>query len=149
MISSVAKQTLAAAGLLVEGEGEQSEGLIPASVAAQAASCTPSDHRTDIIFDLNDPQLIQQANASWYQLSSEAGLFSEGNGLFLLGLPLEEEGASAWVPVRLGESWDIVGKGAATLLGSGPGRPEFIALSGRVSNFLWHNVAIFHQRIRC
>ncbi|MEU0557628.1 hypothetical protein [Dactylosporangium sp. NPDC006015] len=130
VISSTVKRDLAAAGLLVtERADEQPEGLIPPIVVAQAASCPPGDRRTDVVLDRGDPQLTQKANAGWHQLSSEAGLFSEGDGRFLLGLPGEEEGISSWIQVRLEESWDIAGRGAASLLGSGAGRPEFVALS--------------------
>lgn len=129
MVSSLAKQTLAAAGLLVrEKADEQLMGLIPPVIAAQAASCPFDKQRTDIIVDFEDPRLVPKVNSSWHQLSSDAGLFS-GEGRFLLGLPVGEKGASTWVPVELGKSWDIAGKGAASLLGSAAGRPEFVALS--------------------
>lgn len=130
VISSIAKQALAAAGLLVSEEADgQFAGLIPPIVAAQAVSCPLADRRTDIILDFEDPQLVQKINSGWHQLSTAAGLFSGDSDRFLLGLPVEEDGVSAWVPVGLGESWDIAGKGAATLLGSSAGRPEFVALS--------------------
>lgn len=129
MVSSFARQTLATAGLLVrEKADEQLVGLIPPVIAAQAASCPLDNRRTDIIVDFEDPQLVPKVNSSWHQLSSDAGLFS-GEGRFLLALPVGEEGVSIWVPVLLGKPWDIAGKGAATLLGSNAGRPEFVALS--------------------
>ncbi|ORT53681.1 hypothetical protein [Streptomyces sp. CB03238] len=122
-------KSLAAAGLrIVEGWTEP-EGLIPPIVTGQAPSCPPEEGRVEAMLDVLDPQLHEKANADWYRLSVEGGLFSETDRRFLLALSPEEDRLSRWFCVELQSEWDIMGKGAAGLLGSAPYRPEFSMLS--------------------
>ncbi|MFJ9564972.1 hypothetical protein ACIRQQ_33680 [Streptomyces fuscichromogenes] len=123
------KESLAAAGLLVvEGWGDPG-GLIPPFVTGQAPSCPPGGGRTESLLDIEDPLLLEKANAAWYRLSTEAGLFAEVDRRFLVGLTFDEDGPSQWICVELQESWDIMGVGASRVLGSGYCRPEFRMLS--------------------
>ncbi|MGW6687680.1 hypothetical protein [Streptomyces sp. NPDC054961] len=80
--------------------------------------------------DTEDPLLHQKANSDWYRLSVANGLFEEADPSFFIALqPPGEEGPSRWICVTLQTPWDIMGKGAAGVLGSAHGRPEFLALS--------------------
>lgn len=113
---------------MVDGWTEP-EGLIPPLIAGQAPSCPFEEGRIEAMLDISDPLLCEKANADWYRLSLEGGLFSATDRRFLLALPPEEEGPSRWACVELQSSWDIMGRGAAGLLGSAPCRPEFRMLS--------------------
>ncbi|WP_328913064.1 MULTISPECIES: hypothetical protein [unclassified Streptomyces] len=123
------KESLAAAGLLVLEESGDLSGLVPSLVTGQAPSCPPGDRRTESQVDNEDPLLHEKANADWYRLSVEAGLFAEADPRFLVALTPEEDGPSQWIRVELQDSWDIMGTGASGLLGSGYCRPEFRMLS--------------------
>ncbi|MGF1430953.1 hypothetical protein [Kitasatospora sp. LaBMicrA B282] len=123
------KESLAAAGLLVLDECVDLDRLIPPLVTGQAPSCPPEDGRTESLVNIDDPLLLEKANADWYRLSIEAGLFSEADRRFLVALTPEEDGPSQWICVELQETWDIMGKGASGPLGSGYCRPEFRMLS--------------------
>lgn len=79
--------------------------------------------------DIEDPLLLEKANAEWYRLSVEAGLFTEADRRFLVAYSSTEEGPSQWIGVELQDSWDIMGRGASGPLGSGFCRPEFRMLS--------------------
>ncbi|MCY0944082.1 hypothetical protein [Streptomyces antarcticus] len=123
------KESLAAAGLLVLEECGDLGGLVPPIVTGQAPSCPPEDGRTESLVDIEDPLLLEKTNADWYRLSLEAGLFGEADRRFLVAITLEEGGPSQWICVELQDSWDIMGRGASSLLGSGHCRPEFRMLS--------------------
>ncbi|MFD5975690.1 hypothetical protein [Streptomyces bacillaris] len=123
------KESLAAAGLLVLEECGEPGGLIPPLVTGQASSCPPEDGRTESMVEIEDPLLLEKANAEWHRLSLEAGLFTESDRRFLVAISPEEEGPSQWICVELQDSWDIMGEGASGLLGSGYCRPEFRMLS--------------------
>ncbi|MFG3494567.1 hypothetical protein [Streptomyces sp. NPDC047928] len=122
-------KSLAAAGLLIVDVWNEPEGLIPPLVAGQAASCPAEEGRVEAMLDIHDPLLHEKANADWYRLSVEGGLFSETDRRFLLALSPDENSPSRWFCVELQSEWDIMGKGAAGLLGSAPCRPEFSMLS--------------------
>lgn len=123
------KESLAAAGLLVLEECGDLGGLVPPLVTGQAPSCPPEDGRTESLVDIEDPLLLEKANADWYRLSVEAGLFTEADRRFLVALTPNEDGPSQWICVELQDSWDIMGRGASGPLGSGCCRPEFRMLS--------------------
>lgn len=123
------KESLAAAGLLVLEECGDLGGLIPPLVTGQAPSCPFEDGRTESLVDIEDPLLLEKANADWYRLSFEAGLFTEADRRFLVALAPEEDGPSQWICVELQDSWDIMGAGASGVLGSGRCHPEFRMLS--------------------
>ncbi|MFB8414663.1 hypothetical protein ACFC63_03970 [Streptomyces albidoflavus] len=123
------KESLFAAGLLVLEKYGDLGGLIPPLITSQAPSCRPEYGRVDSLGDIDDSMLPEKANAEWYRLSVEAGLFSEADRQFLVALNPEEGGPSQWICVELQDSWDIMGKGASGPLGSGYGRPEFRMLS--------------------
>ncbi|MGW2240538.1 hypothetical protein [Streptomyces sp. NPDC001759] len=81
------------------------------------------------MLDIGDSLLLEKANADWYRLSVEAGLFAETDRRFLLALAPDEDGPETWICVELQDSWDIMGRGASGPLGSGSCRPEFRMLS--------------------
>ncbi|MET9882267.1 hypothetical protein ABZZ20_03745 [Streptomyces sp. NPDC006430] len=121
---------LAMAGLSVQKTAVIPAGAIPPAVAGQMVSCLPGDTRSESWVDVEDPLLHEKANSDWYRLSITNGLFEEDDPTFFIALqPLGEEGPSQWICVTLQPSWDLMGKGAAGLLGSAHGRPEFLALS--------------------
>lgn len=123
------KDSFAAAGFLVLEECGDLGRLIPSIVTGQAPSCPPEDGRIESLVDIKDPLLLEKANAEWYRLSLEAGLFTEADRRFLVAITAEEGGPSQWICVELQDSWDIMGRGASSLLGSGYCRPEFRMLS--------------------
>ncbi|MFG2985645.1 hypothetical protein ACGFYQ_31055 [Streptomyces sp. NPDC048258] len=123
------QERLAAAGLVVKKGGADPTGFVPPVVAGQMVSCPPGDGRSEAWVDIEDRLLHEKANADWYRLSVEGGLFPESDPSFFIGLAPEEEGPGQWIRVELQTSWDIMGKGASGLLGSAHGRPEFLALS--------------------
>ncbi|MFJ3302145.1 hypothetical protein ACIPSA_03315 [Streptomyces sp. NPDC086549] len=123
------KETLAAAGLRVLERCGDLSGLMPALVSGQAPSCPAEDGRAESLVDIEDPLLLEKANADWYRLSVDAGLFAETDRRFLVALTPEEDGPAQWICVELQDSWDIIGRGASSLLGSGYCRPEFRMLS--------------------
>ncbi|MFD3660396.1 hypothetical protein ACFWVF_07285 [Streptomyces sp. NPDC058659] len=135
--SAAAVDALAAAGLLLVDGWTEPEGLIPTIVTGLATSCPPSDGRVEAMLDVLEPQLHERANADWYRLAVEGGLFSETDRRFLLAMDTEENDSSGWFCVELQSEWDIMGAGAAGLLGSAPCRPEFrmLSLDGNVLLF--------------
>lgn len=130
-------KSLAAAGLLTVDGWSEPEGLIPPLVTGQAPGCPPEEGRVEAMLDIDDPLLHEKANADWYRLSVEGGLFSETDRRFLLALNPEDDGPTRWFCVELQSEWDIMGKGADGLLGSAPCRPEFrmLSLDGNVLCF--------------
>ncbi|MGX1494644.1 hypothetical protein RKD41_006903 [Streptomyces tendae] len=130
-------KSLAAAGLRIVDGWAEPEGLIPPVVTGQAPSCPPEEGRVEALRDILEPDLREKANADWYRLSVEAGLFTETDRRFLLALQPEGKYRSRWFCVELGSEWDIMGAGAAGLLGSAQCRPEFrmLSLDGNVLCF--------------
>ncbi|MET9579642.1 hypothetical protein [Streptomyces massasporeus] len=130
-------KSLAAAGLRIVDGWTEPGGLIPPIVTVQAPSCPPEEGRVEAMLDVLEPRLLEKANADWYRLSVEGGLFSETNRRFLLALRPEENRPHRWFCVELQSEWDIMGKGAAGPLGSAPCRPEFrmLSLDGNVLCF--------------
>ncbi|MFD7322077.1 hypothetical protein ACFV9D_13495 [Streptomyces sp. NPDC059875] len=122
-------ESLAAAGLLVVDGWAEPEGLIPPFITGQAPSCPPEEGRVEALLDITEPLLHEKANAGWYRLSVEGGLFSETDRRFLLAFGPEEGGPSQWNCVELQSSWDVMGKAAAGGFGSAHCRPEFRMLS--------------------
>lgn len=133
---------LRAAGLQLL-PGEVPAGAPPLTAVGLLATCAPEDGRRDAWVDgwvdEETPGLVEQANAGWFALAAEHGLFGPDRE-FLLGVPVGDDSGdgydtSQWRRVRLLEEWDLVGAGAETgLLGSRAGRPEFrmCSLDGRV-----------------
>lgn len=122
-------RSLAAAGLRAVDGWREPAGLIPPFLTGQASSCPPREGRVESVLDVTDPLLHERANADWYRLAVEGGLFSEADRRFLLPHSPAEGGLGRWRCVELQDDWDIMGRGAAGLLGSAPLRPEFSMLS--------------------
>ncbi|MBW5482083.1 hypothetical protein [Streptomyces bambusae] len=121
---------LALAGLSVQPAVAVPAGAVPPAVAGQMMSVLPGDTRSEAWVDVEDPLLHEKANSDWYRLSVTNGLFKEEDPTFFIALrPPGEEGPSRWTCVTLQDPWDIMGKGAAGILGSSYGRPEFLTLS--------------------
>lgn len=105
------KESLAAAGLLVLEECGDLGGLVPPLVTGQAPSCPLEDGRTESLLDIEDPLLLEKANADWYRLSVEAGLFTETDRRFLVALTLRRTAllnGSAWNCRTRGTLWGEV-----------------------------------------
>ncbi|MFI1192971.1 hypothetical protein ACH4T9_06870 [Micromonospora sp. NPDC020750] len=122
--------------------GFQKSTGIPSFAAWMVASCRPNEGRRDRIVALADPDQVSKANADWYSLSEESGLFADRRFLVSLEVPLmapeggdEEVGELVWGLVELAEEWDVMGVGAASgVLGWGFGCPGFAmsSVSGSV-----------------
>ncbi|MET9561539.1 hypothetical protein [Streptomyces tauricus] len=114
---------------------------IPPYLAGMVTSCRPDQGRLDRTVALNDPALVSKANADWFDLATDHGLFSVGRQ-FLLSISVPHPDAAddtdvegVWVLVELLDSWDVMGAGcAAGVTGSEYGRPAFVmtALDGSV-----------------
>ncbi|MFH9012972.1 hypothetical protein ACH4C6_16470 [Streptomyces sp. NPDC017943] len=130
-------ESLAAAGLRIVDGWTEPDGLLPPVVAGQAASCPHDEGRVEAMLDVLEPRLRERANADWYRLSVEGGLFSGTDRRFLLALGPGEDRPARWFCVELQREWDVMGEGAAGLLGSAPCRPEFrmLSLDGNVLVF--------------
>ncbi|WP_329109857.1 hypothetical protein OG792_13550 [Micromonospora sp. NBC_01699] len=122
---------LAGAGLKlldVPGSGDE----LPVTAASLVTSCGPEHGRRDEVVELGDPHLVEKANAGWFRLASEYGLFSQSRE-FLLGVDFAGQDAAPilrWVRVQLQDDWDIMGAGAASgILGAGSGWPGFVMMS--------------------
>ncbi|MGX1567171.1 hypothetical protein [Streptomyces sp. NPDC055506] len=122
-------KSLAVAGLRIVEGWTAPDGLLPPTVTSQAPSVPSEDGRVEAMLDFLDPQLHEKANADWYRLSVEGGLFSETDCRFLIALHPGQDRLARWHCVELQSEWDIMGKGADGLLGSAPYRPEFSMLS--------------------
>uniref|UniRef100_A0A8D3WSX2 Uncharacterized protein n=2 Tax=Streptomyces TaxID=1883 RepID=A0A8D3WSX2_STRFA len=118
-----------AAGLRIVEEWTAPDRLVPPTVIGQAPSIPFEDGRVEVLRDFLDPLLQQKANADWYRLAVEGGLFSETDRRFLIALSPGRDRLSRWHCVELQSEWDIMSKGADGLLGSAPYRPEFSMLS--------------------
>ncbi|RGD62312.1 hypothetical protein DR950_35260 [Kitasatospora xanthocidica] len=124
------RTALAEAGLVLVGGWTEPEGLVPPFLTGQAPGCPPEEGRVDAVLDVLDPLLHEKANADWYRLSVEGGLFSATDRRFLLSLgPEDGPGRARWHCVELRAEWDVMGRGAAGPLGSAFCRPEFRMLS--------------------
>ncbi|MER6347862.1 hypothetical protein ABT232_25890 [Streptomyces sp. NPDC001532] len=104
---------------------------------ARLQSCRPDEGRHEARTVLSDHgdrrEFVAAANASWFGLAREHGLFGP-EGEFLLGVPRADRPAE-WCRVRLLDEWDLMGAGAdAGLFGSAAEGPCFLASSpdGRV-----------------
>ncbi|MEU4359795.1 hypothetical protein [Streptomyces virginiae] len=127
---STFESQLAAIGLFLDRDIAAPEDAVPPAVAGQMMSVRPGDSRSEAWVDLQDPLLHEKGNADWYRLSVAHGLFEEDDPTFFIALQQPDaESPSRWTCVTLRDPWDMMGKGAAGILGSGHGRPEFLALS--------------------
>lgn len=126
---------LAEHGLRITQQNGLTDDLIPPIIAAQAVSYPFSEGRIAASIDIDDPDVCEKANADWYRLSVEGGLFKDADRRFLLALHSEADDLFGWVHAELTSRWDIMGGAAASgLLGNRYCRPEFVMLSrdGRV-----------------
>ncbi|MGC5019819.1 hypothetical protein [Micromonospora sp. DT47] len=119
---------------------------IPSFAAWMVTSSHPDEGRRDRTVSLDDPERVSKANADWYTLATDYGLFTDGRRFLVsLEVPLaaaggsgpddEEEAELVWGLVQLADEWDVMGVGAASgVLGWGPGCPGFAmsSLSGSV-----------------
>ncbi|GAA3390943.1 hypothetical protein [Streptomyces roseoviridis] len=121
---------LAPAGLVFLGLMGLELPLIPPALANMATGYESASGKWPrSIVDRDTSDFVTKANESWFELLREGNLFGD-NGEFLVAVPLEEGGNDLWwARVTLAESWDMVGAGSATALGSGFGEPEFTTLS--------------------
>ncbi|MFJ5264664.1 hypothetical protein ACIQAC_29820 [Streptomyces sp. NPDC088387] len=114
---------LAEAGLVVRDGCGDASGFIPPVVTGQLMSVLPWDGRCDAWLEHDEPELHRKANADWFRLAVEEGLFRTEDPRFFLA------GDTSWVCVELRDEWDVMGTGAAGPLGSAHCRPEFRMLS--------------------
>ncbi|MFE3787084.1 hypothetical protein [Streptomyces goshikiensis] len=114
---------------------------IPPYLAGMVTSRHPDEGRRDRTVGLDDPDRVAKANADWYELATEFGLFSEERRFLLsLPVPVASEGAdeppeAVWGLVELLDAWDIMGKGGEVgITGWAYGCPAFVmsAVDGSV-----------------
>ncbi|MEU6371974.1 PE-PGRS family protein [Streptomyces sp. NPDC046909] len=110
-------QRLERAGLEVV-EDWQAEEVLPVPFARRYVVGWEAEPAVKVGSERSD--LIDEVNAQWYRLASEAGVLGE-DGVFLVDVGCSPP---RWVRVRLGAAWDLAG-----VLGERPGRPEFLTLS--------------------
>jgi hypothetical protein len=123
---------LAETGLVYLGMADPTAPLIPPTLATFATSCPPDEGRIAATVYSDDPQLRRKANAAWFELSRTGGLFGSAPSEFLLAINRANDDQPAiwrWARVELADSWDVMGVGAAGILGNGVCRPEFVMLS--------------------
>ncbi|BEL11696.1 hypothetical protein Q0Z83_098870 [Actinoplanes sichuanensis] len=131
MRESELAERLGKAGLVFIGWPDEAVPRVPVAVARYAVSAGSDTGRDEVSLRYTDPGWQSGGNDAWFTLASDAGLFGAG-GEFLVAVALEPDVwpvRSRWAGVRLAASWDIVGEGAADLLGSGRHHPEFVMLS--------------------
>ncbi|MGC2996969.1 hypothetical protein ACPF8X_00775 [Streptomyces sp. G35A] len=114
---------------------------IPPYVAGMVTSCHPDEGRRDRTVALDDSARVPKANAGWFELATEFGLFSVDRR-FLLSISVPSPDAvddtdveGVWGLVELLDDWDIMGAGCALgVTGSQYGCPAFVmsALDGSV-----------------
>jgi hypothetical protein len=138
-MDTASEAALAEAGLRFIRAVDVAEPLIPPTLATFATSLETADlHSAEsIMFD--DPELWAEANAAWFRLARDGGLFGEDRRFLVAIRQAVDDSAPDfwWASVELLDSWDVIGKdgGAASgLLGPAANRPAFVMLSadGRV-----------------
>ncbi|WP_433543914.1 hypothetical protein ACQPZG_01475 (plasmid) [Streptomyces sp. CA-294286] len=128
---------LATAGLNFHGMADDAAPLVPATVAGFANCVAPADGARFVSVESSDPQVREKANAQWYELGRDLGLFGGTDGRFLVAVDLDEQTwprARRWAVVSLADTWDVMGTGAAGVLGAGYLLPGFVmqSLGGEV-----------------
>ncbi|MCX5306297.1 hypothetical protein OG304_23055 [Streptomyces sp. NBC_00160] len=119
---------LHAAGLIFRGMADLDCPLIPPKLATGAAGYPPPSGRWPVSsVEIDAQDWVVRANKGWFELSRDGGLFSADREFFVAVERQEEEWW--WARVGLAETWDVMGAGAAGLLGSGYGVPGFTMLS--------------------
>jgi len=120
--------SLAAAGLVYLGMEESCALLLPPTLANLATGYPPEGEPPGgVSVELSDPRLLEKANAGWYEASLEVGLFNEQRE-FLVAID-RGDNAWWWARVRLTDTWDIMGVGAAGVLGIRWCLPRFVMTS--------------------
>jgi hypothetical protein len=118
------------------------EVRLPPLPGGSPASCRPEhgrfDSRPEEYIDADDPQFAAKVNACWLRMATEFGLLDQERE-FLIGVDYSQvfsEPESAWVRVRLLETWDLVDS-EVTLLGApyppAPGRANRSRVCCRLS----------------
>ncbi|MEU5314065.1 hypothetical protein [Streptomyces sp. NPDC021562] len=159
---------LAPAGLHIVQRLRGEVPLPPLPPGYGPASARPEhgrfDSRPEEIADVDDPDLADKVNTSWYRMAVEYGLFDEERE-FLLGIdcthPEQEEHEEdnwAWLRVRLLDGWDLVASEVAQLrsgfatLFTTRFVPEFtvVSLDGRMmmNTTVWGNGTVSTIAIR-
>jgi hypothetical protein len=122
---------LARAGLAFHGWHTPDTPFLPPELAAAAFLFAGRKGRHWSSIDFTDPDLAEKANADWYRVANDAGLFGEDDPRFLVGVLLNRDDPVArWATVRLTVPWDVMGAGGETgMLGTAWCRPAFTMLS--------------------
>ena len=120
-------QQLADGGLELLEMVDPDAPLIPPTLATVVINYpSESEPRRYSTVEVGVEDLVARANAGWFQLASENGLFSADRE-FLVAVKQSDQWW--WAHVRLAESWDVMGRGAAGILGNGEGYPGFVMMS--------------------
>ncbi|MGW4803759.1 hypothetical protein [Kitasatospora sp. NPDC004272] len=126
------RSLLADAGLLLLEVDDRSEPRIPPFLATFANSCSDEDGAFGDAIPMSGANFLKDANSAWYRLGVSGAVFVENDPVFMVAVKFvsNEILRWRWVRVRLGREWDIIGRGAASLvLGNGPCRPAFVMTS--------------------
>ncbi|MFG3346156.1 hypothetical protein ACGF1Z_13960 [Streptomyces sp. NPDC048018] len=123
---------LAPGGLVFLGLVDQEVPLVPPTIATVAADYPPPvGEWARSVVETTAPDFVARANEGWFALARDGGLFGDDRE-FLVAVEVEGEEERNdwwWARVRLDAAWDVMGAGAASALGVGPGAPEFAMLS--------------------
>lgn len=120
-------QRLADGGLELVEFVDPKAPLIPPTLATAAISFPrDSEQRQHSTVEIGSADLVERANKGWYKLATEGGLVGADRE-FLVGV--ERSGEWWWARVRLADSWDVMGRGSAGILGNGEGCPGFVMMS--------------------
>ena len=120
-------QQLASGGLELLEMVDPNAPLIPPTLATVAIDYpSESESRPYSAVEIGAADLVARANAGWFRLASEHGLFGADRE-FLVAVKQSDQWW--WARVRLAESWDVMGRGAAGVLGNGEGYPGFVMMS--------------------
>ncbi|MEY9934588.1 hypothetical protein ABH926_009256 [Catenulispora sp. GP43] len=119
---------LAVAGLRYRSMIDTTVPLLPPTLA-NLAPFSPADGEIPGGFQLefDDPDLVERANTGWHEWCLKRGVFDERRD-FLVAVRISDRDYW-WARVELDDPWDIMGAGAAGILGIRRGFPRFTMMS--------------------
>lgn len=127
-----AARALSSGGLAFRRMADPSMSLIPPTLATFASATPAGVGRVAAIVSRDAAELAAKANADWHRICLTGGLFEEAEPRFFVAINCaagDMPTAWRWAEVTLADTWDIMGAGAAGVLGNGYCHPGFVMLS--------------------